>query len=129
MRWGIEEGYKKLKPTMKLEQFGCRRYEGIYQEFYAHIFMMNLVGIISAEAEEEINTRTKTRRLRYKYNWKSAFLFVRNKIADIFYHGKIVASLAILVNQISQSLVAIKNNRRFLRPKSGDKSRSSQYYK
>ena len=129
MRWGIEEGYKKLKPTMKLEQFGCRKHEGIYQEFYAHIFMMNLVGIISAEAEEKINTLTKTRKLRYKYNWKSAFLFIRNKFADIFYHGKIADSLVILINQISQSLVAIKDNRLYLRPKNGDKSRSSQYYK
>ncbi len=90
---------------------------------------MNLVGIISIEAEEKISTSTKTRKLSYKYNWKSAFLFVRNKVAAIFYHGKIASSLAILIDQISQSLVAIKNNRLFLRPKSGDKSRSSQYYK
>ena len=45
MRWGIEEGFKKLKPKMKLEQFGCKCFEGVYQEFYAHLFMMNVVTL------------------------------------------------------------------------------------
>ncbi len=61
MRWGVEEGFKKLKPKMKLEQFGCRRHEGVCQEFYAHIFMMNLVTIIGNEAEEAIVAKTETR--------------------------------------------------------------------
>ena len=33
LRWGIEEGFKNLKPKMKLEEFGCIRQEGVYQEF------------------------------------------------------------------------------------------------
>jgi len=28
-RWGVEEGIKKIKPKMKIEQFGCRKSEGI----------------------------------------------------------------------------------------------------
>jgi hypothetical protein len=45
MRWAIEEGFKKLKPKMKLEYFGSRKPEGIFQEFEAHLFMMNLIAI------------------------------------------------------------------------------------
>src|SRR5690606_10652366 len=45
LRWGVEEGFKKLKPKMKLEHFGARKPMGIYQEFEAHLFMMNLVAI------------------------------------------------------------------------------------
>lgn len=129
MRWGIEEGFKNLKPKMKLEQFGCRRHEGIYQEFYAHIFMMNLVGIISTDAESVIKSKTQNRKLKYKYNWKNAFLFVRDKIADIFHKGRFDSSLKELIHQISNSLIAVKNDRHFLRPKSGDKPRSTQCYK
>ena len=40
MRWGIEQGIKKLKPKMKFEHFTCRKMEGVYQEFYVHIFML-----------------------------------------------------------------------------------------
>jgi hypothetical protein len=45
MRWGIEEGIKNLKPKMKIEHFGCRKPEGIYQEFHAHILVMNMVAL------------------------------------------------------------------------------------
>ncbi len=129
MRWGIEEGFKKLKPKMKLEQFGCKRYEGIYQEFYAHIFMMNLVGVIAANAEDEIIKKTQNRKLKYKYNWQNAFRFVRNKFVDIFHLGEFQSSLESIVKQIASSLIAIKDNRSFERHKGKDKSRNTQYYK
>jgi hypothetical protein len=129
MRWGIEEGFKKLKPKMKLEQFGSRRYEGIYQEFYAHTFMMNLVGIIGNEADPIIEKKTQGRKLKYKYNWKNAFLFIRVKFVDLFSKAIFAKSLSILLNQISGSIIAVKNDRSFLRPKGGDKSRNTQCYK
>lgn len=129
MRWGVEEGFKKLKPKMKLEQFGCKRYEGIYQEFYAHIFMMNLVEIIGSDAEDEIIKKTKNRKLKYKYNWQNAFRFVRNKFVNIFHLGEFQSSLESIVKQIASSLIAIKNDRSFERHKGKGKSRNTQYYK
>ncbi|MCR6642398.1 MAG: transposase, partial [Sporocytophaga sp.] len=93
LRWGVEEGFKKLKPKMKLEQFGCRRYEGIYQEFYSHIFMMNLVELVARDAGEEITKKTKERKLKYKYNWQNAFRYLRNKFIDIFHLGEFISSL------------------------------------
>jgi hypothetical protein len=44
MRWGVEEGLKNLKPKIKVEQFGCRKPQGIYQEFYAHILEVKMKG-------------------------------------------------------------------------------------
>ncbi|RZL97782.1 MAG: hypothetical protein EOO88_62095, partial [Pedobacter sp.] len=76
LRWPIEEGFKKLKPKMKLEQFGCRKPDGIFQEFEAHIFMMNLVALLGIQAQQQIDMNKK-RKLNYKYNWQNAFRFVR----------------------------------------------------
>lgn len=130
MRWGVEEGFKKLKPKMKLEQFGCRRYEGVYQEFYAHIFMMNLVTLIGNDAEEKIMEKTKGRKLKYKYNWQNAFRFVRNKFIDIFNIGAFQSSIECIIEQIANSLTAIKNNRNFGRQMGGKrKNRYTQCYK
>lgn len=129
MRWGVEEGFKNLKPKMKLEQFGCRRYEGVYQEFYAHIFMMNLVGIIGTDAEDKITEITQNRKIKYKYNWQNAFRFVRNMFVNIFHSGEFQRSLESLVKQIAGSLIAIRDNRSFERHKGKDKSRQTQYYK
>ena len=44
LRWGVEGGIKKLKPKMKLEKFGCRKQEGVYQDFYAHIWLNRHFG-------------------------------------------------------------------------------------
>jgi hypothetical protein len=129
LRWGVEEGFKKLKPKMKLEQFGCRRYEGIYQEFYAHIFMMNLVEIVAADAEEIIITKTKNRKLKYKYNWQNAFRFLRDKFIDIFHLGEFINSLQDIVEKIANSLIAVKDKRTFPRNQDRDKSRNTQCYK
>ena len=57
MRWGVEESIKKLKPKMKLEHFGCRKMEGVYQEFYAHIFMLNIVAMLGNEAQQDIDIK------------------------------------------------------------------------
>ncbi len=61
-RWGIEENIKKMKPKMKLEQFGCKLPKGVYQAFYIPIFMMNLVAILGNEVTPEIETQTVNRK-------------------------------------------------------------------
>ena len=131
LRWGIEEGFKKMKPKMKLEQFGCKRYEGIYQEFYAHIFMMNLVSILANDSQELIFEKTKERKQKYKYNWQNAFRFVRNKFIEIFHLGEFKDTLEKLITQIAGSLIYIKKGRHFIRDIDGKRRRAgySQCYK
>jgi len=124
MRCGVEEGFKKLKPKMKLEQFGCRRFEGVDQAFYAHIFMMNLVTLTGNDAEEKIIEKTKGRKLKYKHNWQNAFRFVRNKFIDIFNVGAFESSIECIIEQIINSLTAIKKNRNFGRQMRGKRKSS-----
>lgn len=129
MRWGVEEGIKKLKPKMKLEQFGCRKHEGVYQEFYAHIFMMNLVTLLGNEAQQEIEVETINRKGSYKYNWQTAFKLVREEFASIFNFGALDASLEKLIIQIKGSLTMIKPGRSFARHRDKRKHRYAQCYK
>lgn len=79
-RWGVEEAFKKLKSKMKLEQFGSRKPDGIFQEFQAHIFMMSIVSMLGKEAQDEITKKFKCRKLKYKYNWQNAFRIIRQQI-------------------------------------------------
>jgi len=67
MRWGAEEGIKNLKSKIKVEQFGCRKTEGIYQEYYAHILAMNMVALAGMAATKQIEKKTRKRKLTYKY--------------------------------------------------------------
>lgn len=133
MRWGVEEGIKNLKPKIKVEQFGCRKPQGIYQEFYAHILAMNMVALAGIAATEQIDkksrTRKKKRKLTYKYNWKNAFLQLRKRIVELFSRESVEKILEILVDKIARKLVAVKKGRKFSRKGLGKPARVNQYYK
>lgn len=115
LRWGVEEGFKNLKPKMKIEQFGCKKTEGIFQEFYAHIFCMNMVALTGNIASQQITNRTKHRKHRYKYNWKNAYRFLRERIINFFYCQQIGEWLDGLIAEIITSIIAIKPGRSFAR--------------
>ena len=115
LRWGVEEGFKNLKPKMKIEQFGCRKTEGILQEFHAHIFCLNMVGLMGSVANEEIEKKTAHRKWKYKYNWQNAYRFLREKIIRFLLLDNINNLLDRLINQISSSIIAIKPDRQFVR--------------
>lgn len=134
LRWGVEEGFKNLKPKMKIEQFGCRKSEGVFQEFYAHIFCMNIVSLAGTMANEVIERKTSHRKWRYKYNWKNAYRFVREKIMEFLYSSTastLANLLDLLIKQIVSSIVAVKPDRKFARDMkdSNRKGRITQFNK
>jgi len=131
MRWGVEEGFKNLKPKMKIEQFGCKKPAGIFQEFYAHIFCMNMVSLAGNVASEIIETKTSHRKWHYKYNWKNAYRYVREKIWKFLFGHSIDKLLDQLIEQIASSIVPIKPGRHFARDvrASNRKGRITQYNK
>lgn len=133
MRWGVEEGIKNLKPKIKVEQFGCRKPQGIYQEFYAHILAMNMVALAGIAATEQIEKKSRSKKkklkLTYKYNWKNAFLQLRKRIVDLFSRESVEKILEDLVTKIARNLVAVKKGRKFSRKGLGKSKRINQYYK
>jgi hypothetical protein len=129
MRWGVEEGIKNLKPKIKVEQFGCRKPEGIYQEFYAHILAMNMVALTGMAAAKEIKKKIAKRKLTYKYNWKNAFLQFRAKIVKLFSQERVTKILDKLVIKVARNLVAVKTGRKFSRKNLHEPTRVNQYYK
>jgi hypothetical protein len=129
LRWGIEEGFKKLKPKMRLELFGSRKSDGIFQEFEAHLFMMNLVSIIGSAAQDEVQNKCSKRKLKYKYNWQNAYRYVRNKIVTLLNFMDVEHVLEELIALIAASTTAIKPEREFPRNEYKSKSRLYQTYK
>ena len=116
-----------------MEQFGCRKPQGIYQEFYAHILAMNMVALAGIAATEQMDIksrkRKKKRKLFYKYNWKNAFLQLRKRIVELFSRESVEKILETLVSKITRKLVAVKKGRNFSRKGLGKSTRINQYYK
>ena len=115
LRWGVEEGFKKLKPKMKIEQFGSRKPQGIFQEFEAHLFMMNMVSILGDQAEGEIEKKCRHRKLNYKYNWQNAFRWVRYNMLQLIGYKDIENLILKLKELITRSVIPIKPDRSFER--------------
>lgn len=116
LRWGVEEGFKNLKPKMKLEYYGCKKPTGVYQEFYAHLFMMNLVALHGMIANLDIEESNKRKMHDYAYNWKNGYRFVRESILDFLsFSRKIRANLENIIQKMTLSLVAIIPGRTFVR--------------
>ena len=130
LRWNIEEVYKQLKPNQKLEQFGSKKSQGIYQEYFAHLAMMNIVTIISGLTEKEILDKTASWKYEYKFNRVNAWKFLKQMIIRLMDLDSILISLSTLVKQISSSLIKVIPNRYNPREhKLNRKRRFSQNYK
>lgn len=130
-RWIVEEGFKKLKPKMKIEHFGCRKAQGIYQEFYAHIFVMNIVAFMRIIANRRLNKRTCKRKFKYQTNWQNAYRIVRENILKLFFFNAPEELISQIVNQISFSVIAYIPDKRAVRDTRNDNKRGriGQYYK
>ena len=115
LRWGVEEGFKNLKPKMKIEHFGCKKVDGIFQEFYAHIFQINMIGIVGMCTVKDIEVNTKHRKLEYTFNWKNAYRFIREKTISFIFNKKMNQTIEYLIINVSNSLTAIKPDRSFTR--------------
>jgi len=116
LRWGVEEGFKNLKPKMKLEHYGCKKSVGVYQEFLAHIFMMNLVSLHGMTAQSVIEKETSHRKFSYTYNWKNGYRFLRGSIVRLLSESRKIGSLVEkAIRCFQSSLVSIRPGRNFVR--------------
>lgn len=66
-RWGIETKYDELKNKLQIENFsGCTQI-AVEQDFYASIYLINMVSLIKNEANETISQNDKGKKLKYTY--------------------------------------------------------------
>ena len=70
---------------------------GIYQQFYAPIFMLNIVAIINNEAQQSIDEKLPDTKHKYKYHCQNAYRHVRDKIGALINNRNIYKILSNLV--------------------------------
>lgn len=69
-RWTIEKNYDRLKNKLHIEKFTGKKKIIIEQDFYSHIYLLNILIALKHDAEEEITRKTKET-TKYKYVYKS----------------------------------------------------------
>lgn len=91
--------------------------EGIYQQFYAPIFMLNIVAIINNEAQQSIHEKLANPKHKYKYHCQNVYRHVRDKIRALINNRNVYKILSGLVKKIVQLVVAIVVERTFTKEK------------
>lgn len=84
-RWGIETKYDELKNKLQIQKFTGDTTASIEQDFYASIFLSNMVSLVKQEADEMIAKEQKPKNLKYEYTVNVNILIgkLKNKLIQI----------------------------------------------
>ncbi len=128
-RWGVEEEIKKFMQRLMIEFFSSIKENGVLQDFYANVFMLNLVSFLAKPVEEQIHKSSKHCKFRQQINWTSALGDVRKRLSLLFLRS--VSKAASIIKSMWDSFKvntdAIKPGRKFPRDKRKKGSRRKAF--
>ena len=67
MRWGIETKYDELKNRLEIENFSGTTKVAIEQDFYASIYLSNMIALARKDSDDIIKEENETKELKYEY--------------------------------------------------------------
>jgi hypothetical protein len=117
MRWGVETSFLTLKSRLQIENFSSGKRELILQDFYASIFVHNMMIAAINEIAENLPTE-KQRQYVYKPNKNIAIAEVRNLLIDSLLEDdpmKRQVQFMRAMNAISKSVIPVRPGRSFER--------------
>jgi len=117
LRWRVEEGYKKQKAFLDVENFSGRTAHSIKQDVYASALIHALVAMECFASREFIQSNVMMRKNSYKINFAQAIQSLKRRIVDML--SCILSKTAIYkqLKAIARNLTIIKPDRSFKREK------------
>jgi hypothetical protein len=85
-RWGIESKYDELKNKLQIQNFTGDTVLSVEQDFYASIYLSNMVALAKQEADEEIMKENEGKNLRHYYQVNANILIgkLKNSLVLLF---------------------------------------------
>ena len=128
-RWVAEEEIKKFMQRLVIEFFSSIKENGVLQDFYANIFMLNLVSVLAQHVVDEIYESSRSNKFRKQINWTSALADVRSRLSLLFLRD--IEQVDLILKSIWKSFTinteAIKPDRKFPRDKRKKGSRQKAF--
>lgn len=120
LRWGAETKYNSLKNKLDIETFSGRTLATVLQDFYATLFLSNVVSAAKLDVEDRISARNAGKELRHEYasNENLVIGSFRNNLVKIFLEEDADTRgilLEKLIDIVSRHSVAIVPGRSFIR--------------
>ena len=120
-RWGAEEEIKKYLQRLMLEFFSSLKTNGILQDFYANVFVLNLVGFIADPVHDQVDKDSASQKRKHKHqiNWASAIGDVKRRTVLLFLRS--LEKIKLIIESIQKSFrlntEAVRKGRKFPRDK------------
>ncbi|MGE0527925.1 MAG: IS4 family transposase, partial [Bdellovibrionales bacterium] len=99
LRWEVENSFRDLAETMKLQQWHSKTINGIRQELYATFWLMNFVKIQMNKCEKR--SKVVLSDVYLKPNFKLAINFVKSRFSKIIHKSRGVLKELIVVLDMS----------------------------
>jgi len=117
LRWQVEEGYKKQKNWLEIENFTGESELAIRQDFHAKVLSQTLTAIAIESAQKWIKSSISKRELGYKINFTQALSAMKNTLIHLLYNTLSEFEIKRWLILISQQLSPIRLGRSFTRKK------------
>jgi len=115
LRWGVEEGYKREKSRLEIENFSGLSAQIVQQDFYAKIFVLNLSAVLSWVAQAIAERLYQTRKRTYRVNFANALSKMKDNVVRLFVFDSPGPLLTSLVLAMAASTEAVRPDRSYPR--------------
>jgi len=119
-RWGIEVKYNELKNRLQIENFTGEMPIAIKQDFYATVYLSNMVTLAKMDADIIIKEKNKGKDLKYEYKVNTNILIGKLKNSLVYMlleenprkRSKILKKI---MKEVSRNMIPIRPGRSFVR--------------
>ena len=115
LRWGIEEGYKREKCRLEIENFSGLNTRVVPQDVYAKLFTVNLTAICAWVAQAIAERCHQQRRRSYRINFANALSKMKDSVVRLLLCNDLGAFLVDLVLAMAAKVDAVRPDRAFPR--------------
>lgn len=119
-RWGIEVKYNELKNRLQIENFSGETPIAVEQDFYATVYLSNMVSLAKMDANALIIEGQKDKELKYKYKVNTNILIgkLKNSLVLMLLEKsprKRSKMLKKIMKEISRNVIPIRPGRQYER--------------
>lgn len=118
-RWGIEVKYNEIKNKLQIENFTGKTVISIEQDFYATMYLTNMVALAKKDANQEIEECNEGKTLKHEYKVNTNILVGKLKdtliemlVAKPWRRSKILKEIQ---DEIVRNVIPIRPDRKFNR--------------
>lgn len=118
LRWGVEEDFKQLKHSVKLELFSGKSALSVLQDIHAKVLTKNITTLLINQANRRMERMYGHRKHQYQVNIKQAISKTKHSVIQILNSANPLRIIRSLVTLFASIVEPIRPNRSFPRKRS-----------